>query len=338
MAPVTLVRSSSKARPLARAVRPEFLLPVETISLPPKVPRPSKPPPPPPPWPGALRVRMRGGGGEEPWKLEGLKVRDATEEGWSLEPPGAEGKSIAFSLMRPTAVARRVLPGELYKRLVKFALEGCRADCGPPWSEETLATALERGVNPSALEPEVVQVLWDDLKYQQEAGFVRIVPAEELLGRDKPRELKISPVAVIPQVGRRPRIILNLSAEVKTPGTRRKPPTVQPSVNETTVPAEDQTAVKALGTAIKSLILLAYEVPWDWIIVWQKVDLSDGFWGMVVDAGMEYNFVFQLPHKEDDTQDHFVVPGALQMGWKTARPTSARPQNQPSPSQSGYWR
>ena len=39
---------------------------------------------------------------------------------------------------------------------------------------------------------------------------------------------------------------------------------------------------------------------------------------MVVDAGMEYNFVFQLPRRPTDTEDHFVVPGALQMGWKNS--------------------
>ena len=229
-----------------------------------------------------------------------------------------EGKSIAFSLMRPTSLARRVLPGEMYKKLVEFTLKGFRADCGPPWTKEVLNQALARGVSPSAQDPEAVQVLWEDLTYQQEAGFVTIVPGTTLLGEGRPRDLKISPVAVIPQVGHRPRIILNLSAEVKVPGTRRKKETVQPSVNETTVPADDQTAVKALGTATKSLILMTYEVPCDWTIEWQKVDLSDGFWRMVVDAGMEYNFVFQLPRRPTDTVDHFVVPGALQMGWKNS--------------------
>ena len=295
--------------------------PATVLSLPPR-PAPTRtprrlPPPEPPPWPPNRPTRTEGGD-YAPHDLSTLTVVDAVEPSWSVDQSDMEGKSIAFSLMRPTSLARKVLPGEMYKQLVEFTLKGCRADCGPPWTEEVLNQALARGVNPSAQDPEAVQVLWEDLTYQQEAGFVTIVPGTTLLGERKPRDLKISPVAVIPQVGRRPRIILNLSAEVKVPGTRRKKETVQPSVNETTVPADDQTAVKALGTATKSLILMTYEVPCDWTIEWQKVDLSDGFWRMVVDAGMEYNFVFQLPRRPTDTVDHFVVPGALQMGWKNS--------------------
>ena len=286
--------------------------------LPPLPPPQSAPPPRPAP---AIAPRPTMREREGPYRLELLKAKDAAPADWKPpweEAPASEGKLIAFSLMRPTGLAKRILGAAQYESLMRFALKGCRADCGEPWSAETIQAALDRGVNPSAREPEAIEVLWEDLTYQQEAGFVRIVPSRELLGASRPVELKISPVAVIPQVGRRPRIILNLSAQVKTPGTRRCAPSVQPSVNETTKPADDQEAVQALGTALRSLILMTYEVDCAWSIYWQKVDLSDGFWRMVVDAGMEYNFVFQLPRRPGDEEDHFVVPGALQMGWKNS--------------------
>ena len=53
-------------------------------------------------------------------------------------------------------------------------------------------------------------------------------------------------------------------------------------------------------------------------IDWQKVDLSDGFWRMIVERGEDYNFVFQMPPRPGDTETYYVVPAALQMGWKNS--------------------
>jgi hypothetical protein len=95
---------------------------------------------------------------------------------------------------------------------------------------------------------------------------------------------------------------------------------VFPSVNETTVPAEDQDAVKKLGKAMPALLRFMFECPTTWEIQWQKIDLSDGFWRMIVSAGAETNFVFQLPPRPGDNQRYFVVPSALQMGWMNSPP------------------
>ena len=62
--------------------------------------------------------------------------------------------------MVPQSLPRRVLPRELYESLMKFAIRGCKADCGDPWDEETLETALSKGLSKSALTPpEAVEVL-----------------------------------------------------------------------------------------------------------------------------------------------------------------------------------
>ena len=102
------------------------------------------------------------------------------------------------------------------------------------------------------------------------------------------------------------------------PRTRRRKEWIHPSVNETTTAADDQTAVKKLGDAILALLLYAYETDCSWEILWQKIDLSDGFWRMIVQSGMEHNFVFQMPPRAGDTTRHFVVPSSLQMGWKNS--------------------
>jgi hypothetical protein len=39
---------------------------------------------------------------------------------------------------------------------------------------------------------------------------------------------------------------------------------------------------------------------------------------MIVEHGSEFNFCYQLPRREGDTEDHYVVPSSLQMGWKNS--------------------
>jgi len=67
----------------------------------------------------------------------------------------------------------------------------------------------------SACAPNNVELIWEDITYQVKAGFVWIITESQLFeGGTVPEELKISHMAVTPQVNRCGRIILNLSAEV----------------------------------------------------------------------------------------------------------------------------
>ena len=245
----------------------------------------------------------------------------------------AKGKSIATarSLMQPQELAIRLLPKGIALQILRFARKGCPVNCGEPWSPEVIQRAREQGPHVTALIPENVELLWDDVTYQNGAEFVRIERASILFRAPLPPELKISRVAVVPQTGRRGRIIVNLSAKVDMAPTAEKkrrarphhgsePPAKRhrPSVNETTEPAEDQGAVKALGTAMLAILMFMFDVDPEWVIDWQKIDLSDGFWRMIVEKGKEYNFVYQLPRRPGDTEDHFVIPSSLQMGWKNS--------------------
>ena len=125
-------------------------------------------------------------------------------------------------------------------------------------------------------------------------------------------------VAVVPQDNRRDRIILNLSADVEIPATRRSKKRKHPSVNETTEPAEDQEPVQKLGNAVPELLRFMHDVNCAWEIMWQKIDLSDGFWRMIIEAGEEHKFVFQMPARAGDDTTYYVVPSSLQMGWKNS--------------------
>lgn len=59
---------------------------------------------------------------------------------------------------------------------------------------------------------------------------------------------------------------------------------------------------------------------------------------MIVEAGKEYNFVFQMPQRLGDSVRYYVVPFALQMGWTNSPPCFfVLQQRRPSSSLSGYW-
>jgi hypothetical protein len=201
----------------------------------------------------------------------------------------AQGKSSARSLMQPQDLARRILSGDEFETLQAFS-SGVPANCGPPWPLEVVTAAREAGPHVSALTEENVKLIWEDVEYQQQAGFVRIVSESELFVADTPTELKISRAAVVPQTNRRGRIIVNLSAQVKLPenpekGTRVKNICYHPSVNEATEPAADQRAVEALGTAMPAILKFIFDIDCEWEIDWMKIDLSDGFWRMIVEDG-----------------------------------------------------
>ena len=231
----------------------------------------------------------------------------------------ATSKYTAFSLMRPQDLAFRMLPAPRARQLREFATVGCPAECGDPWPPHVLEAARAVGPHQCALSKDSVNLVWEDISYQEAAGFGRVMTEEELFGTVDNSRIKISRVAVVPQVGRRDRIILNLSAKVAVPASsRRKRKSSHPSVNETTAPAEDQEGVKALGTVKLSILKFMFETDCTWEIDWHKIDLSDGFWRMIVESGKEYEFVYEMPERQGDTCKHYFVPSALQMGWQNS--------------------
>ena len=88
--------------------------------------------------------------------------------------------------------------------------EGIEVDCGPDWSWDTIETAIVRGPHPTAHTPDAIALFKEDIEYQVNAGFCKVMLWDDVK-RLRPHNLKISPVALIPQVGRRGRIILDLS-------------------------------------------------------------------------------------------------------------------------------
>lgn len=91
---------------------------------------------------------------------------------------------------------------------------GVPVDCGKNWDWAVIEQAVARGPHVSAMTPEAIELVTEDVAYQVKAGYARIFTWAELK-RMRPKKLKISPLAVIPQKGRRGRMILDLSFPVR---------------------------------------------------------------------------------------------------------------------------
>jgi hypothetical protein len=158
---------------------------------------------------------------------------------------------------------RRLMNPEPWMRFHPFVatLEqwaaGVSAQCGDRWTTAAIEAAVARGPHTSALTPDARQLIADEMEYQVAAGFSEIVPWTDLQAMQPPH-LKISPLAVIPQVGRRGRLLLDLSFAVQRPHSpskraRRAQITtapLAPSVNETTLQQSPEYPVKELGRVL----------------------------------------------------------------------------------------
>jgi hypothetical protein len=201
--------------------------------------------------------------------------------------------------------------------------QGVPVDCGPAWSEEAIEIAVQRGAHPTARTPEAIELVHEDIEYQVKAGFSEVLLWDDIK-HGLHANFKISPVAVVPQPNRRGRIILDLSFPVRrqNKSTRRRHrmgEIIQASVNDTTVKLAPTKAVKAIGQVLPNLFKFMADTPADEVIVFSKIDLSDGFWRMIVAEESKWNFCYVMPDAEGSPV-RIVVPSALQMGWAESPP------------------
>ena len=189
---------------------------------------------------------------------------------------------------------------------------GIQVDCGPNWKWEDCEAAVKRGTHHSATTPEAIELLNDDISYQQRAGFCRAFTWDDLKRTQKPK-LKILPVVVVPQVGRRGRIILDLSFPVYQE-VDSKASITQASVNKTTITTGPAAPVKEIGKVLHQLLYFMKMTRAGIWIQFLKLDISDGFWRLVIKPEDSYNFAYVLPQHPGQLTK-IVVPSALQMGW-----------------------
>jgi hypothetical protein len=117
----------------------------------------------------------------------------------------AQGKK----LMAPTACVNF----HPFAKMLKEWETGVPVDCGKNWTWETIEAAVEKGMHKSATTPESIELIAEDVAYQVKSGYAEIISWEDL-SRLRPANLKVSPLAVVPQRNRRGRMILDLSFAV----------------------------------------------------------------------------------------------------------------------------
>ena len=195
-----------------------------------------------------------------------------------------------------------------YALLHTYAYHGCPVDTGAPWTTAQHDAAIRYGAHASATSPDAIAQLTKEINEKLLLSQVKLIPWTSIR-HNPPRQLKISPIAMVPHKSRRFRVILDLSFSPKDEQQQRIP-----SVNSTTVKTAPAASIDQLGQALARIIHAFATAPLADPIYMAKWDIKDGFWRLDCAPGMEWNFTYLLPSR--DTNDPLlVVPTALQMGW-----------------------
>jgi len=142
--------------------------------------------------------------------------------------------------------------------LLQYAQDGCPVEVGRVWSKAEILAAAERGPHMLALLPESIEVMHAEVAVKVKEGFMEVLyldEVEHLLGMDEWRQLKISPIAMIPHKSRKFRGILDMSFELKVHGM------TIPSVNAATNITAPQYIMRNLGCVLPRLIAAVVAAP-----------------------------------------------------------------------------
>ena len=198
-----------------------------------------------------------------------------------------------------------------------YAQDGCPVDCGPPWSRATVELLLQRGPHRSAMIKKAVRQLRTETLEKCEQGYARVMKWKDLKA-NMPKNLKISPVAMIPHNSKPYRCILDLSFTFTCDGK------VYPSVNDTTTPCAPPAAMTQLGQSMHRIIAhMAANYNLAVPFRFAKLDIKDGFWRVKVNDADAWHFCYVLPTltPTDSLDDvEIVIPNSLQMGWCESPP------------------
>ena len=198
-------------------------------------------------------------------------------------------------------------------KLLEYATGGCPTNTGKDWTVEQMRAAVERGPHVSALEPDAIEQLKGEIAEKVRIGQCRVVEWDSIK-ENPPRQLKVSPLAMIPHKSRKYRAILDLSFSL-----RLKNGGVVPSVNETTTLEAPAGAIDQMGHSLSRIIHAFAEAGEDDKVFMAKFDIKDGFWRLDCQEGEEWNFAYVLPQEEGEPT-RLVVPTSLQMGWVESPP------------------
>jgi hypothetical protein len=113
-----------------------------------------------------------------------------------------------------------------FQTLHQWGSKGVPVNCGLDWEWDAVLAAVASGLHMSVMDPENIPLVHEDVQYQVDAGFSKIVLWDDLK-KQKPQKLKISPIVVVPQKDRRGRLILDFSFQYIQNQPRTTPDLIQ---------------------------------------------------------------------------------------------------------------
>jgi hypothetical protein len=197
--------------------------------------------------------------------------------------------------------------------LLQYATGGCPVNTGRPWTVTEMQCAIDRGPHKSALHPDAISQLHEEVAAKVRAKQARIVYWDDIK-HNPPPQLKVSPISMVPHKSRRYRTILDLSFAICLKDGSRVP-----SVNESTTKLAPRGAIDQMGHSLSRIIHAFASTSDDERVFMAKWDIKDGFWRLDCAEGDEWNFAYVLPDPADQ-RTKLVVPNSLQMGWIESPP------------------
>ncbi len=197
--------------------------------------------------------------------------------------------------------------------LLQYATKGCPVMTGKPWTISQMQAAIDKGPHQSALSPDAIAQLQEEVHEKVRNGQARLVEWESIR-ECPPKELKISPIAMIPHKSQKFRTILDLSFSLWLEDGSRVP-----SGNANTVKTAPAGSIDQIGHSLARIIHAFASTAEDEKVMMAKWDIKDGFWRLDCREGEEWNFGYVLPSLEKATTT-LVIPNSLQMGWVESPP------------------
>ena len=162
--------------------------------------------------------------------------------------------------------------------------------------------------------PAAMKQLDNEVKEKVKNGQAKLVRWDDIK-HDPHKQLKVSPMAMVPHKSCPYRAILDLSFSV-----RLSPTDSIPSVNSTTIKTVARGAISQIRHVLNRIIHAFAETNESDKIFMAKWDTTDGFsWRLDCAEGKEWNFSYVLPLSVSGPVV-LVDPTSLQMGWIESLP------------------
>ena len=193
--------------------------------------------------------------------------------------------------------------GPMLKRLEKEGVPAIMTT--PHWSQDTIDQRVSHGSHQSCLQ--YLEFLREELLEFTQKGFWLVLPYEMVRSLQRLGHLlglRVSPMGVVPQRDRRPRLIVDLSFY---------------DINQETINLAPKEAMQFGRTLERILYMVRHSNPNFGPVHLGKVDLADGFYRLWLNDSAVPKLAVALP-KFPGEEQLLALPLVLPMGWVESPP------------------